>query len=383
MLDDALPTICVMGATGVGKGSTLNSCFRSERYSTSHMFASDTVKPVSFVLPWRGTGGLMRGVDLCGFSDSEGRDTGFIESMVAYLRQEVTRVNCFLLLFNSQEARVGMHLKDMLVALKDVFGLPFMKQVVIGFTRWDYTRRGAILRRVTARETGGAVTKDVLIGSVNGLLRSLLGHTHDCECIFLDNTVNMCTEEELQELYGEELPLVTGSFDAALEAVRLAAVGNPPFLCGEIEGTLAARDVGRDSIEREQASIAQGAAAFESFSSSWVDLQIEDPAGLEDRLRAAAVEARARLVQFVAAKTKPDLEHVMVSVLRSFDAKLPDKIRWRRREIPAAARSQPPRDPGFFRPRCLSHPIATARGSKVMFDNRSAASSFNRSLRMR
>merc|ERR1712003_268791 len=103
------------------------------------MFASDTIKPVSFVLPWRGSGQPMRGVDLCGFSDSEGRDTGFIDSMVSYLRDEVKYVHCFLLLFNSQECRIGMHLKDMLVTLKDIFGLPFMKNVMIGFTRWDYT----------------------------------------------------------------------------------------------------------------------------------------------------------------------------------------------------------------------------------------------------
>ena len=40
-----------------------------------------------------------------------------------------------------------MHLKDMLAALKSVFGLSFMEHVVIGFTRWDYSHRGAVLRR--------------------------------------------------------------------------------------------------------------------------------------------------------------------------------------------------------------------------------------------
>ena len=148
------PTICVLGATGVGKGSTLNSCFRSHKFSTSSMFASDTIKPASFVLPWRGTGEPMRGVDLCGFSDSEGRDTGFIEAMVSYLKQEVRYVNVFLLLLNSQEARVGMHLKDMLVALKAVFGNTFTKNVMVGFTRWDYTKKGAILRRGVTKEVG-------------------------------------------------------------------------------------------------------------------------------------------------------------------------------------------------------------------------------------
>ena len=93
--------------------------------------------------------------------------------MVAYLREEVRSVNCFLLLLNSQEARLGVHLKDMLVALKNIFGLRFMKNVLVGFTRWDYTKKGAIMRR--------GVTKESLSANVNGLLRSLLGHDHDCE----------------------------------------------------------------------------------------------------------------------------------------------------------------------------------------------------------
>ena len=67
--------------------------------------------------------------------------------MVAYLRNEVRYVHCFLLLLNSQEARLGLHLKDMLVALRSVFGVAVMRHVLIGFTRWDYSKRGRILRQ--------------------------------------------------------------------------------------------------------------------------------------------------------------------------------------------------------------------------------------------
>eukprot|EP00966_Prymnesium_polylepis_P050895 1178445-Prymnesium_polylepis.1 len=147
-----------------------------------------------------------------------------------------------------------MHLNDMLVALKSVFGLPFMKNVLVGFTRWDYSRKGAIVRR--------GVTREMLKSNVDGLLRRLLGHEHDCDCIFLDNSLSMCTESELHELYtceqcrccSEELAGVLHAFDEALEAVRRAAVSNRPFLCADIEGTLAERDVGRDMIEREAAA---------------------------------------------------------------------------------------------------------------------------------
>jgi hypothetical protein len=58
--DARTKTLCVMGATGVGKGATLNSCFATDKFSTSHLFASDTVRPVSHVLPWRGTGEVRR-----------------------------------------------------------------------------------------------------------------------------------------------------------------------------------------------------------------------------------------------------------------------------------------------------------------------------------
>lgn len=301
-----------MGATGVGKGSTLNSCFASDEYSTSQTFDSDTIKPVSFMLPWRGSGNVMRGVDLCGFSDSEGRDTGFIDSMVTYLKEEVKSVNVFLLLLNSQEVRVGMHLKDMLVALKNVFGVPFMGNVMIGFTRWDYTRKGSILRR--------GVTKESLSASVNGLLRQLLGHEHDCECVFLDNTVGMFGPDELLELHGDELPTVSAAFDAALEEVRRAAVGNTPFVCTDIESTLAERDVGRDALERETAAIAHGDESRDAFAAQWEETEIDEPQHLDERLHEGARTARERLKQFLASKTRPDLEHVMAEVLESFDA---------------------------------------------------------------
>ena len=341
------PTICVLGATGVGKGSTLNSCFRSDRYGTSHRLASDTIKPASFVLPWRGTGELMRGVDLCGFSDSEGRDTGFIEAMVAYLRTDIRHVNCFLLLLNSQEPRLGQHLKDMLAALKNVFGVRFMENVLVGFTRWDYSRKGALLRR--------DVTKEALRASVNEVLRAFVGHVHDVECIFLDNTVNMCTEEELRALYtcpnchacSDELTAVVGAFDDALGAVRRAALSNAPFACTEIESTIAERDIGRDQMQREKEAVALGDEACEAFARAWDSVETDAPRALDARLAAATADARAALVQALAAKCKPDLEHVMTAALEAFDGRAAE----------------------------------AAKGAA--FKNRMGASSFNRQLRMR
>ena len=412
------PTLCVLGATGVGKGSTLNSCFRSDKFGVSSMFASDTIKPVSFVLPWRGAGEPMRGVDLCGFSDSEGRDTGFIEGMVSYLKEEVGFVNCFLLLLNAQEPRIGMHLKDMLCELKKVFGVHFMRNVTVGFTRWDYTKKGAIMRR--------GVTKDVLSSSINGLLRELLGNDHDCPCVYLDNTLNLFGDEDLAELHGAELPLVQAAFEEALEAVRLVAVGSAPFQCADIEGTVAERDVGRDLQEREAAAIAHGREAVEGFARAWAQLGTEEPAALEAKLQAAGQAARDQLAQWLTAKTRPDLEHVLqqvgashilihensVHALRECTVCIDREARPRPAHLLRApaqrctasarekSRGQWPREPGRAPGLYLTPPRpqpsaplscqvlasfdsgAAQTISDALYKNRTDASSFNRSLRV-
>ena len=299
------PTICVLGATGVGKGATLNSCFGTDRFGTSNKTTSHTTKPELLELPWRGTGPLMRGVDLCGFSDSEGRDSSFIDEMVAYLREEVRHVHCFLLLLNSQETRVGMHLKDMMIALRSVFGVEIVQHLLIGFTRWDYSRRGRILRR-----RGHAATEAALKESVNADLRTVLGHERDCDCVFLDNSLHMCTSEDLHEMYTspEELALVTAAFDSALDAVRTAATTNGSFAVTEIESVVAQRDV----TKREEAARAHGGDAFERLEQEWCSFceRLHEPESLKERLQQGAQVARGRLQQWLEERCTEELEHV-------------------------------------------------------------------------
>ena len=49
-----------------------------------------------------------------------------------------------------------------------------------------------------------------------------------------------------------ELTRVLAAFDQSMETIRSAVVGSPPFCLRHIASTLAARDVGRDCLEREQ-----------------------------------------------------------------------------------------------------------------------------------
>mmetsp|Transcript_11205 Transcript_11205/g.33952 ORF Transcript_11205/g.33952 Transcript_11205/m.33952 type:complete len:247 (+) Transcript_11205:66-806(+) len=233
------PTVCVLGATGVGKGATLNACFGTDRFGTSFGAASHTIRPQLLELPWRGRGPLLRGVDLCGFSDSEGRDSDFLGEMVRCLKEEVGQVHCFLLLLNSQEARVGRHIKDMLLALRSVFGDGLLRHVLLGFTRWDYSRRGRLLR-----ERGYAASEEALRAGVNAELRKAVGHGHDCDAVFLDNTQHMCSPSELEEMYpcADERAAVKAAFDAALDTVLAAATASLPFSTRGIEPAIAQRD---------------------------------------------------------------------------------------------------------------------------------------------
>ena len=106
-------------------------------------------------------------------------------------------------------------------------------------------------------------------------------------------------------------------------------------------------DACRDKLEREEAAYAHGQATCAEFAQAWEGVDIDEPASLDGRLRAATQSVRLGLEHYLAGKTRPDLEHVRASVLGTFDA--------RSREVV----------------------------ERALFKNRTAASSANRSLRMR
>ena len=145
--------------------------------------------------------------------------------------------------------------------------------------------------------------------------------------VFLDNTVNMCTDE-LRALYtcrscgncGEELAEVTSAFEEALETIR-AAAANEPFQCAHIESTLAERDIGRDSLEREAAAFDEGREALERLTSGWEELSIDEPSSLEARLEAELQASREALHPSSRQDASLTIEHVMASVLETFDAR--------------------------------------------------------------
>ena len=218
-------------ATGVGKGSTLNSCFRSDRYGTASP-GVDTIKPASFGRR-RGTGELMRRGPMGFPTPSETRlhrGDGRVSANGYPPRQ---------LLPAAQLARAGPPAPQGMSRRSRTSSCALYGERArlhtVDYVRW----RAAPARR---HEGGAAGERDP------GAARC--GPRARRRGIFPDNTVNMRTEESCARhtrcchVCRTSSP-PSWALDDALGAVRRVALSNAPFACTEIESTIAERDTAR------------------------------------------------------------------------------------------------------------------------------------------
>eukprot|EP00927_Polykrikos_kofoidii_P038913 TRINITY_DN3335_c0_g1_i1.p1 TRINITY_DN3335_c0_g1~~TRINITY_DN3335_c0_g1_i1.p1 ORF type:complete len:808 (+),score=127.47 TRINITY_DN3335_c0_g1_i1:93-2426(+) len=216
-------TICMLGATGAGKSSLCNALFgaRKEDVFRVGKDMNSTTSDTTFkVRPWRGNRGRVRCVDTPGFMDSRGtnNDIKQAEEMANVLKKDVKYVHVFLLFFKRDDNKMAQPLKDMLITFMKMFGDGFVESVMLVFTHCEYTQRAKRQEPKKAKE-------------MNEELRKIFKHKFDVPCVFVDNTLNSMSDEDLLEELGEDLDDYKERFEIELAKIMAFMKGDEPFFC--------------------------------------------------------------------------------------------------------------------------------------------------------
>jgi len=177
---EASSTIVVLGASGVGKSSVLNTladsteCFEVDASPDS---VTEETAVTKRVCPR--TGVILRLVDTQGTMDTKGRDAEFVQDIQDTIK-ELGSVDAFLFVLNGQTCRMY---EDTLKTFHKMLGPHFMSNLIFCFTHMPYDSYSS------KKKTKAKKAKEEKEQAISQMLLQHLQHSGKVPCVFFDNEV--------------------------------------------------------------------------------------------------------------------------------------------------------------------------------------------------
>lgn len=245
-----ITTVCLVGATGAGKsttGNTLLGCRADDLFTVGGGATRVTTRANIVEGVWAGepaeSGARLRVVDTPGLLDTEGQDAEHLRDIANHLTEVVGEVDVFLVLFNSKEQRLNDAVLAMLEVFGNLFSKAFLKNVMLGFTQWDYEPKARLKRKKRFNVGVEGEQRQMIAAEVNQKVREVLGHKFDSPCLYIDNSVNYQDDEDLEELFDDldGVEKARGQLAAELRVLRDFAESRSPFDCRGVSSLRAER----------------------------------------------------------------------------------------------------------------------------------------------
>lgn len=238
--------VLVLGSTGSGKSSFCNTLIADNsrlKYLESEKLTSFTSHTVSHNVTWFDKDGEFTLIDTPGMNDTEGFDSLHLDGMVEHLKKIIVTLNAFVLTINGSNPRLDDSIKSMLKSFAEMFGVDYLKQTIIVFTRWPYDEKEVLRRKENKDSEEGRELE------INKKISELLGFdtlNHPIKCFFLCNSynnleiANQSTESELFRFY------------STLNDIKKTLLQFPLYYCDKMKKVLSEKDSLKKKLEEQE-----------------------------------------------------------------------------------------------------------------------------------
>jgi len=212
MSDNCEFSVIVLGEAGNGKSQLCNSISSTDKYPVSSGINSMTNDTTFNVVNFAGIDRKVRLFDTPGMNDSGGRDSEHIEKMVRQIKN-ITDAKAFILVINSEQPRFTGRMKEMCELFRDVFGIGYLANLCLVFTKWycdDFSEK---------RRKKQGITQQKIREDFSQELKTILNINFDVNSYFVDTDPECKNDNTTQEL----------------KRLFQWAVQNDPYDCRNIE----------------------------------------------------------------------------------------------------------------------------------------------------